>query len=185
MQAKKRRINEEGFTITELIIAMGMSLVVMGAIYSLFQTQQKSYVHQERVATVQQNLRAAMFMMEREIRMAGCNPTGTITPAPGIVTAGANTIQVTMDITDTAGTGDPDGVINNDREDVTYDLNGTDLRRNGQVVAEYISSLTFTYWNANGDGTSERVEVNIVAQTQKGDITSRSLTSNIKCRNLS
>ena len=185
MQAKKRRINEEGFTIAELIIAMGMSLAVMGAIYSLFQTQQKSYIHQERVATVQQNLRAAMFMMEREIRMAGCNPKGRITPAPGIVTAGANSIRITMDITDVAGTGEPDELINNDRENVTYALVGTDLRRNGQVVAEYISTLTFTYIDANGDGTNERVTVNIVAQTQKGQITSRSLTSNIKIRNLS
>ena len=126
MQTQKRKINEEGFTIVELIVAMAMSLVVMGAIYSLFQTQQKSYIHQERVATVQQNLRAAMFMMEREIRMAGCNPTGTVSPTPGIVSAAGSTIQVTMDITNAAGTGDPDGLINNDREDVTYTQVGAD-----------------------------------------------------------
>jgi len=185
-QNKKRITSEQGFTVVEIIIAMAMSLVVMGAIYSLFQTQQKSYIHQERVATIQQNLRGAMYIMTREIRLAGCNPRG-ISPAPGIFTADANTIQVTMDITNAAGTGSPDGLINNgpSNEDVTYDLVGTNLRRNNQVVAEYISSLTFTYLDEDGDGTNESVQVNIVAQTQKGQITSRSLTSNIKCRNLS
>ncbi len=95
MQAQKRRLNDQGFTIAELIIAMAMSLIVMGAIYSLFQTQQKSYIHQERVATVQQNLRAAMFMMEREIRMAGYDPTRFANAGIDEATSGSATLRFT------------------------------------------------------------------------------------------
>lgn len=190
-QNKKRITSEQGFTIVELMIAMAMSLIVMGAIYSLFTTQQKSYIHQERVATVQQNLRAAMNMMAREIRMAGCNPTG-ISPSPGIVTEGANTITFTMDITDAAGTGPPDGDILDTGENITYALGGTgntDLLRNGNVIAEYINSLNFTYQDADGDGINETVQISVTAQTKSGTVdtptaVSRTLTSNIKCRNL-
>jgi type IV pilus assembly protein PilW len=173
---------------------MTMSLVVMGAIYSLFTTQQKSYIHQERVATIQQNLRSAMMMMERDIRLAGCNPTGTINPAPGIVTPtsgtpSGNTCRVTMDIIDTAGTpapqGKPDGKLDGPNEDVTYTLNGTNLTRNGVVVAEYIQALTFTILDVDGNGTFETVQVNMTAQTtREAKPTTRSLVSNIKCRNL-
>jgi type IV pilus assembly protein PilW len=200
MQAQNTtRMNERGFTLVEILIAMTMSLVVMGAIYSLFTTQQKSYLHQERVATIQQNLRSAMIMIERDVRLAGCNPTGTISPKPGIVMPDSNatTIHVTMDITNATGdtvTGSPDGDINDPNEDVTYTLVGTNLMRNipgnnNNVVAEYIQSLNFTYLDGNGNVTAvsdniRSVQVTIVAQTQKGQITSRTLTSNIKCRNL-
>ena len=149
-------INEHGFTIVELLVAMVValfSLVVMAAIYSLFTTQQKSYIHQERVATIQQNLRSAMMLMERDIRLAGCNPTGTIQPKPGINTSaspeGGNTITMTMDITDTAGTGKPDGKLDGPNENVTYSLVGTNLMRNNNVVAEYIQSLTFNLENSS------------------------------------
>jgi len=194
MQNKSINKSEQGFTIVELIIAMAMSLVVMGAIYSLFTTQQKSYIHQERVATVQQNLRAAMYMMGREIRMAGCNPTGTISPAPGIVAGcgGTSTLQVTMDITDDTGTGRPDGDTTDPNEDVTYALGGTnntDLLRNNDIMAEYISALAFDCQDLDGNGTVETVQITITAQTKSGTIdtptaVSRTLTSNIKCRNL-
>ncbi len=50
--------------------------VVMAGIYSAYSSQQRSYIVQEQVAGMQQNLRASMDLMEREIRMAGCDPTG-------------------------------------------------------------------------------------------------------------
>ncbi|UCF72314.1 MAG: prepilin-type N-terminal cleavage/methylation domain-containing protein, partial [Deltaproteobacteria bacterium] len=64
--------NRKAFTLAELLVAMVVVGVVMAAIVSTYYSQQKSYVAQEQVAAMQQNLRAAMFYMEREIRMAGC-----------------------------------------------------------------------------------------------------------------
>ena len=66
----------QGFTIVELLIAMVVALLALGTIYSTFLNQHKSYVIQEETAVMNQNLRIALFYMQREIRMAGCDPTG-------------------------------------------------------------------------------------------------------------
>ena len=62
---------EQGFTIIELIIAMTIILVVMAAVFSTFKSQQDSYVVQSQVSTTQQNLRAALFLISRDVQMAG------------------------------------------------------------------------------------------------------------------
>jgi type IV pilus assembly protein PilW len=70
------RERESGFTLVELLVAMVISLVVMAAIYSTYHSQQKSYLVQEQVAAMQQNLRSAMYNMAREVRMAGYGRDG-------------------------------------------------------------------------------------------------------------
>ena len=65
---------EYGFTLIELLIAMAITGIISAAIFTAFQSQQKSYLIQEDVAAMQQNLRAGMDMMVREIRMAGYDP---------------------------------------------------------------------------------------------------------------
>jgi len=67
----KKNQNNQGFTLVELMVAMAISLVVMGAIFLTFKSQQDSYVIQEQVSAMQQNLRAAMYMLTRDIQMAG------------------------------------------------------------------------------------------------------------------
>jgi len=63
--------NKEGFTLVELMVAMAISLVVMGAIFLTFKSQQDSYVIQAQVSAMQQNLRAAMYILTRDVQMAG------------------------------------------------------------------------------------------------------------------
>ncbi len=63
--------NSRGFTLIELFLALSIFMIVVGAIYSTYLSQQKAYIVQEQIAGIQQNLRAAMFIMSREIRMAG------------------------------------------------------------------------------------------------------------------
>jgi type IV pilus assembly protein PilW len=161
--------NRSGFTLVELLISLTLSSLVMTAIYSTYQSQQKTYVVQYQMAAMQQNARAAMFYMERELRMAGCDPTGNA--GAGVETAAADTIQFTMDITggesdgkdnDSDGTVDeaaediyPDGLTTGTDEDITYALNDndldgdTDLERtdNGvtRLIAENIDVLDFVY----------------------------------------
>jgi type IV pilus assembly protein PilW len=69
MQRKKTQ--HHGFTLLELLVAMVISLVVMGAIYGTFKSQQDSFVIQDQVTAMQQNLRAALYAMNRDIQMAG------------------------------------------------------------------------------------------------------------------
>jgi len=67
----QKRHTDQGFTLVELMIAMAISLVVMGAIFLTFKSQQDSYIIQAQITATQQNLRAAMYILTRDIQMAG------------------------------------------------------------------------------------------------------------------
>lgn len=71
---RDRRNKQQGFTLTELLVAMAMVGIVMAAVYSTYKSQQDTYVAQEQVAEMQQNLRASLYQMARDLRMAGFNP---------------------------------------------------------------------------------------------------------------
>jgi len=166
------RLSNKGVTLIELMIAMTIFLLVLGAIYSTFQSQHKSYLMQEEVAAMQQNIRAAMFYMTKEIRMAGCDPTGNA--GAGIVTANADSISFTEDIRGDADGSDPDGATNDPNESIAYALSSNNLVRNtgggNQVVAENIDALDFVYLDADGNTTAtltdiRSVEITIVART--------------------
>ena len=71
-----RYTNKKGFTLIELVIAMAVSSVVMAVIYSTYRAQLRSNVTQQALIEMQQNARAAMYAMERDIRLASYDPTG-------------------------------------------------------------------------------------------------------------
>src|SRR4030042_677723 len=121
MKGKSKRGCDQGFTLLEVLVVILILGIVMAGVYSVYTSQQKSFLIQEDVAEMQQNLRAAMFSMVREIRLAGCNPTGKATA--GIVTANVNSIAITMDISGNNPNVDPpDGDTNDPNEAVTYEL---------------------------------------------------------------
>lgn len=180
----KLRTSNQGFTITECLVAMAISGIVITAIYSTLYSQHNTYSKQEQIVAMQQRLRAAMYFMEREIRMAGYDPTGLA--VAGIQTANSNTIRITEDITDDAGTGDPDGDTGDTNEDITYalfDADGdgdTDLARNdvnaagNQTIAENIDALDFVYLDQNGTPTAtlseiRSVQISVVARAERPD----------------
>ena len=66
---------EGGFSLVELLIAMAVGLVVLGAVYSVFIIQNKTFSTQADVVEMQQSVRTGMDMMTREIGMAGYDPT--------------------------------------------------------------------------------------------------------------
>lgn len=143
-----------GFTLIEMLIALVLgSLVVLG-LFDFLSSQQRVYMVQEQVADMQQNARAALDILTREIRMAGYNPAGLIVSPPGIVTAAASSLHFTADLN---GNGTTNGVSDSD-EDVTYSYDSTNLqvtRKVGsgaaQAVAERITELAFTYYDALGN----------------------------------
>lgn len=69
--------NNIGLTLIELMIAMAISILVMASIYQVFRTHQKAQVTQQLVVEMQQNARAALTLMKREIRMAGYKPAAS------------------------------------------------------------------------------------------------------------
>ncbi len=62
---------EAGFTLIELLIVLVISTLLTAAIYSTFIGQQRTYAIQTGVVDMQQNARAALTVMMRDLRMAG------------------------------------------------------------------------------------------------------------------
>lgn len=170
--------DKQGFTLMELLVAMAMAGIVMGSVFSVYYSQQKSYVVQEEVSGMQQNLRAALYLMAKEIRMAGCDPTGTA--GAGITTAGANSISFTLDLRGKDPDDPPDGDTGDANENITYTLydfggdGDTDLGRDtgsgNSPVAENIDAINFVYLDGSGNPTASlsqirSVQITIVART--------------------
>ena len=63
---KNRRHTQQGLTLTELLVVMAMTGIVMAAVYSTYKSQQDSYVVQEQVVEMQQNLRASLFLLTKQ-----------------------------------------------------------------------------------------------------------------------
>jgi type IV pilus assembly protein PilW len=63
-----------GFTLVELLIALLIGIIAIGAVYMVYIAQQKEYRGQQLRVSMQQNLRGAMAVLEQQIRMAGFDP---------------------------------------------------------------------------------------------------------------
>jgi type IV pilus assembly protein PilW len=186
---------KQGFTFPELIVAMAITLIVVGAVYTTYKSQQGSYVVQDQVVEMQQNLRAALHMMASDIRMAGYNPTrvpnlaGFVADLPATnpyehPTTNATHIALYTDR-------DGDGSIDNDTSEKiayrldsgTHQLRQFDPQAAGNpwltVVADDIEALNFVYLDGNGNVLDltdpanltniRRVEITMLARTQRTD----------------
>jgi type IV pilus assembly protein PilW len=201
MSENMNKNNEKGFTLIELLVAMVIAAIVMTSVYSVYSAQQRSYVVQEGVAGMHQNLRAAMYFMEREIRMAGCDPTGVA--GAGIVTKDADRIRFTEDFRGKDEGDPPDGDTGDPNEDISYFLVDADgdgqaddlVRDTGgveanieKVIAENITSLDFDYLDSSGAETTvvgdiRFVRITLVATSEDGSQTD-TLQTRIHARNL-
>lgn len=80
---KKHMLNDDkGVTLVELMIAMVLSLLLMSAAYMAFNAQHKSSLYQQEVSAMQQDIRAAMDIIARDIREAGLDPTHEVPNHP-------------------------------------------------------------------------------------------------------
>jgi len=52
-------------------VAIALGLVILAGLFRTFKVQHDSYVVQDQVSAMQQNLRAAMYMITRDLQMAG------------------------------------------------------------------------------------------------------------------
>jgi len=64
-------LKNKGVTLIELMIVLVIAAILVGGIYTLFMTQSRSYSVQDQVSGVQQDARAALNFLSRDIRMAG------------------------------------------------------------------------------------------------------------------
>jgi len=172
-----------GFTIIELLVAMTLGLVVLAAILNMFASQNRTSAVQQEVAYAQQNVRAAMDLIVRELRNAGYDPEDNGFDA--IPQATSTLIQVRIDYrgdNDLPGNDHPydppDGAHDDANEDITYTVNALNqLTRddaNDGVAAELMiedvvpNSLQFTYYKADGSSfvpadQNDRDDIRMVA----------------------
>lgn len=79
--------NKRGLTLTELLVALAMSSLIIAGLYRTFIGQQRTYTVQEQTVEMRQNARGAISNMSRELRMAGFGAVGMVLP----VQLGGNT----------------------------------------------------------------------------------------------
>lgn len=159
-------VSRGGFTLIELLVSMGIALIVMSAVYSTYYSQQKQFITQDIVAEMQQNVRSALYNLERDVRMAGYDPTGNA--SAGFVTAGTNSIRVTMDL-------NGDGDVADTNENVTYSLSSNNLLRNSVIQGENIVVLNFVYLDENRAVTADvkkirSVQITTIGRTSRVDL---------------
>ncbi|MGD9849233.1 MAG: prepilin-type N-terminal cleavage/methylation domain-containing protein, partial [Desulfuromonas sp.] len=142
---------QRGFTLVEVLIALAISGLLLTAVYSAFLSQQRSYLAQDQVAEVQQNIRAGIDKMVQELRMAGFDPYRSGTA--GFTQASATSVGFTL-------VADDDGIDNNN--DGTIDENGE------------LTILSFDLFDAYGDGDTD-----IGRQAGSSAATKRAIAENI------
>ncbi len=201
MKSDLRRLqNVDGLTLVELMVALFISSILMFSVYLTYLSQHKAYTVQDQVTDMQQNLRAAMFHLEREVRMAGCDPSGDA--GAGIIIADVDSLSFSMDINDDSDNYIPDDDISDSNEQIAYALDDPDgdgvddeLDRNNNTLAENIEVLNFVYLDGDGnvlddDGLGNvvgrindirSVQITIVARTGRSD---RDFTNSKAYKNL-
>jgi len=162
-----------GFTLIEMLIALVVTMIIMAAAYSLFNTQQRQTTVQINVSDAQQTLRAAMDFMSRDVRMAGYDPEGSGSFA---VTSIAD-VNVMSAIAFSWDNPDPAGAQFRNYSLSTLDGSAVApesraLMFNGSPLAGYIVSLGLAYaYDNNDDGELDKDGGNILWAISDGAAT--------------
>jgi type IV pilus assembly protein PilW len=123
----------KGVTLIELMVALVISAILVGGTYSIFISQQRTYISQDQIVGAQQDGRAALIMMAKDIRMAGM-----LTGVDGFSVYGA-----TEAITPTNSSTGPDQVrVVYAAEEFTSGVNPVTVTGvNGQTVTLSIANI--------------------------------------------
>jgi Tfp pilus assembly protein PilW len=152
---------ERGITLVELMIYVVLLSISLTALYNVLISNIRAYDSTETSLMMHQDLRTAMLMMERDIRMAGCDPTGILGNLTGILqdtssSSVPSVLHVNMDIYG-AGSTTAAG------DDVTYsvDANNNLIRNaiypttNGlfsrQILATNVIAIQFIAYDQNNN----------------------------------
>jgi type IV pilus assembly protein PilW len=206
---KKIRLNQNGITLIELLVAFVICAIVVAGTYRVFVAQTKAYTVQDQVVEVQQNIRTAMEILLRDLRMAGYDSdslSSKISIANPILVNGDHEVTVNYEYDDTNQYGVRYFLENgNLRRELTVSPFGGAPTSTTDTLLENVDALDFTYgvdtnddgamdgnWvSAAGIGTAKVVAVRVIL-TAKPDQTNpdvrkvvspRTLTSAVTLRN--
>jgi hypothetical protein len=169
---------EEGFSLTEFLIS-SLILIVTGTwIVAVLKEVQREASFQTEILSVLNNTQSAMQTIERLLRQAGNDPLAH--GLQGITIISPTEVHVHSDIKGSGGPsnqdkGDPDGDIDDSDENVVIRYNPRSqsveiVPGNGpaQIIANYISNLSFQYYNADGEITADGSNVCRIGITISG-----------------
>ena len=181
----------DGFTVTELVLALAMMMTVMAAMVSLLISLNRSYTTQNVTAGIQQVTRAGINIMTRDIRMAGLNPLKI--NQIGILEASVDKIRFQHDANGS-------GTIESDQdEDIAYLLNRNHQlirqkdgnSRSNKSLINHVEDLTFKYVDREDKETSilediQSVEISLMVREPAGNnnFISRTYSTRVIFRNL-
>lgn len=146
------RRDRRGFTIAEMIVAMTLLLVIVGATIPFFRAQARALDRSAGRLDAQQNARFGVNAIDRDLRVAGL---GVVDAQPIIVYAGARVLAFNADL----ATG-----VKNDASAVYYnaDLSGQVLSSIGSARRIAIPTTSFTYpdttYRQGGGGPASAAE---------------------------
>ncbi|MGI6657601.1 MAG: PilW family protein [Desulfobulbus sp.] len=163
---------EAGFTLVELLIAMFVSGLVMSAVVAAYTAQSRQYAAHDNVAEIQQNLRGVLAILPQEIRLAGCDPTGTA--GAGFKKATATELHFTMDVRGAGNGNEANGKTTDPGEEIAYAYNQDTRklkRQTGgaggfQPLADNIDNLEFNYILENGTTSTTPGNLNAIRAVQ-------------------
>jgi prepilin-type N-terminal cleavage/methylation domain-containing protein len=150
--ALMKSTEQSGFTLIEVIIAMGFSLAIMASIYGFLRAQTHTTKGQESRMEAHEYAMAVLDSMVREIRNTGYFPNnGTpctnIANTGGIVAASVDSFRFVYDTNN-------DGVCDQDIS-FTYDAANRNILRNGAVLTDgNATAVAFTYYPQQTSGTA-------------------------------
>ncbi len=143
--------SQTGFTLIEMIVGAVIGMIIAGAILMVWMSQEKTYLHETDKTALHTRLRAAIYLLERDLRSAGYMRTCASPPCLSFTSATSSSLSFqTWD--------DADGNVTT----ITYQLyssstgGGMALGRQKnsatiQPVAYYIEALNFVYLDKQGN----------------------------------
>ncbi|OGP90893.1 MAG: hypothetical protein A2157_05475 [Deltaproteobacteria bacterium RBG_16_47_11] len=144
----RSKFNEEGITLIELLIALVIFGIASAGSYRLFVAQTKAYTVQDQVIEIQQNIRTAMEILLRDIRMAGFDNDRTLlTFSPDIsIIPGNHSVTVNYEYDDTHRREVAYSIMNGNliRQETTFPVAGPSSAFTESIL-ENVDALDFNY----------------------------------------
>jgi type IV pilus assembly protein PilW len=170
LHLESRLKNKDGFTLTELMVAMGISVILIVALCQLFVSQDQAYSSNANDVRTMQESRATMNKLVREIRMAGYKTDAGV--KTGLQSATDKTIAFTTDVN-----------LDNTVENITiaYDPSTKVLNRNGGPYLQNVNAFDLSYTLVDGSVTTaptdlslvRKIRIQMTVQSEKIDMLTR------------
>ena len=150
-------MKDSGFTLVELLVALVVGGIIITAAYMMFITNQRTYLMQDEVVSVQQTIRPAVEYMSRLIRIAGLDPeqTGLF----GLRDVTNSSIEFSFDRVDEGN----QGTLEAATEIKAFRAQNNQLQEQDQAtgnwepIAENVEALNFTYLDRDGNIVADLV----------------------------